>query len=409
MRSTRLAIGCLVAASVVLVLTLGPTQTVSAAAKSTTKAAAPAIPAVPPAPMATHAAPAVPATPATPAAPEAPKTFPYTGYIKLAEDNGTVYVRSGPGLYYYPLLSLPKDTQVTVQEEVNGWCALSPVEGIYGLAKKGDVTVSADGKTAAVSAESARVYASSKTAARQWAVMVTLKKGDVLKVLEPAVDDLLKVLPPEAARMYVMSSYVAPGTSPTGKVATIITQPIKPDPMLEELKKAEAALADEQKKPLGTREYGPLAAAFKDVAAKAERPFVKDAALQDLAWVNEFDFQQKEYLRTAQIQDRLERGIAAIEAEYAAKAAANVNEGRNVKPDFVAKGVVVLVESLAQENFPIKYMLVNQKSEPQMLLQSEAYDLGKYVGKLVGVRGPKEWLKQWTIYVVTVTDIEGLE
>lgn len=114
----------------------------------------------------------------------ATKVFPYTGYIS----GDTVYVRSGPGAYYYPLLTMSKDTRVTVDGEAGGWLTVKPPQGVVGLMRKGDLTMG-QGGAATVSASSARVYASSPTAKRQWCVMATLVVAPVTPVptLTPAM------------------------------------------------------------------------------------------------------------------------------------------------------------------------------------------------------------------------------
>jgi len=165
---------------------------------------------------------AVPTPPApTPPAPPTP-TYPYTGYISA----DLVNVRCGPALYYYPLLMMGKNAPVTVEGEKDGWLALRPPEGIYGLVRKSDLTIGAAGATATVSAPSARVYASSATATRRWCVMATLKQDDTVQVLGPAEGEFVKIAPPESARVYVVDQYVAA----TGSTTQRRTVPIDIEP-----------------------------------------------------------------------------------------------------------------------------------------------------------------------------------
>ena len=56
-------------------------------------------------------------------------TYPYTG--KIGAD--LVNIRSGPGLYYYPLTTLGKGDEVVVESERNGWLALRPPDSVFGL------------------------------------------------------------------------------------------------------------------------------------------------------------------------------------------------------------------------------------------------------------------------------------
>jgi SH3-like domain-containing protein len=416
---------------IVLAAALAPaatTTTTTAAPKASTKSGkapaaktpAPAAPTSPadamtpaPTPPASAFAPTsepAPAAPTAPAPVEPAKTFPYAGYINVQESGGTVYVRAGPGTYYYPLTNMAKNTPVMVQVEVNGWCAVAPPAGVYGLVKKADVAVSADSKTAKVAADDVRVFASSDTAKRQWDVMAVVKKDDTLKVLGSAEGDLVKVAPPETARVYVSAQFVAAGPSPTGGVAVDVKiEPIKPDPMLENLKKAEEALADEVKKPMGQRDYAAVTAALKEVVEKAEKPYVKQAAEARLAEVTSLEARQADFKKAEAIDLELKKKIANIQTDAADKAASNEAEKKAVRPDFVAKGMVLRLESAADVDYPVKFKLVDQKNVALFVLKSDAFDLSKYVGKVVGVRGEKTWLKDWSIYLILVDDIEVLE
>ncbi len=67
------------------------------------------------------------------------------------------------------------------------------------------------------------------------------------------------------------------------------------------------------------------------------------------------------------------------------------------------------MESLAEVDHPIKFKLVDQNNRPLVVLKSTAYDLTKYLGKIVGIRGTKTYLKEWQIHLVTVDDLEVIE
>jgi SH3-like domain-containing protein len=427
MQRTQLVLGCLVAALLVLAPVLASaattTTTTGAAAKTAkapakvpaAKTPAPAVPSAPdlrpaPTPPASAFESSVPsastATTAAAAPAEAPKTFPYAGYINVQDSGGTVYVRAGPGTYYYPLTSLAKDTPVKVVGEINGWSAVAPVAAIYGLVKKADVTLSLDGKSATAAADDVRVIASSDTAKRQWDVMAILKKGDTLKVIGPTDADTLKVAPPEGARVYVATPFVIAGPSPAG-TAEIKIEPIKPDPMAETLDKAAAALAEEMKKPVGDRDYTLIMDSLKEVIEKAEKPYIKQNAEARLAEVKILEQRQADFKKAEAIDLALKRRIAAIEADAATKATENTP--KVARPEYAAKGMVQILSSATEVDYPIKFKLIDQKGQPIVVLKSDLVDLSKYVGKVVGIRGEKTYLKDWQIYLITVTEIDVLE
>jgi len=375
---------------------------------------APALPPLPPPPIAPPPAPArVPAAAAVPPEGEPPPAaakpaFPYSGYVNAE----AVRIRSGPGLYYYPLATVTSGTPVIVQGDAAGWLALRPAEGIWGLVKKSDVDVAPDGKKATVLAPSARIYAASQSASRSWCVMATLKQGDTVQVLGPAAAaDFLKIAPPEGSHIYVVAQYVTAGTSQSGIGAAIaqLSEPPKLDPLVEDFKKADAALEEELKKPVGERDYKTLAGAFKEILDKAEKFYLKRAAQDRLALIQNLDGQQTAYLKVLAIGERLDKRLADIKAQETAKTAEAEREKKLARPEFAASGMVQALESLQDVDYPIKYKIVDPNNHPLVVLKSSTYDLSKYVGKVVGVRGQKTYLKDWRIYLVTVDDLEVLE
>jgi len=361
------------------------------------------------APPAAPAATETPVTPpaATPAATEPANrpTYPYTGYV----NTDLVNLRSGPGLYYYPLAAVGKNAAVVVEGETDGWLAVRPPEGVYGLVKRSDVTMGTDGTTATVSASGARVYASSPSAKRHWSVMSTLQQGDTAKVLGPAEGDLVRIAPPEGARVYVSAPYVTAGATASAGTAAKSIEPAKADPLVEDYKKADAALGEELAKAVPERNYEPSLAAFKTIAEKAERAFLKQAASERVAYLEALQEQQKDYTKLVQLGEHLDERLAEIQAQRATTQAEAEREKRSAKAPFLATGVVAPMESLEGLNYPIKYKLVDDKGHPIVVLKSTTYNLADYVGKAVGVRGMQTYLKDWRIYLVTVDDLEVLE
>jgi len=387
--------------------------------------AAPGAPALPPLPPTPIAPPPAPATAPAAAAVPPPSTggrtgpegeppaaarpaFPYSGYVSAE----AVRIRSGPGLYYYPLATVNSGMPVVIEGDAEGWLALRPTEGIWGLVKKSDVDVAPDGKKATVLAPSARIYAASQSASRSWCVMATLKQGDTVQVLGPAAAaDFVKIAPPEGSHMYVVAQYVTAGTSPSGVGVALaqLSEPPKVDPLVEDFKKADAALAEELKKPVGERDYKTLAGAFKEILDQAEKYYLKRAAQDRLALIQNLDAQQTAYLKVLAIGERLDKRLADIKAQETARTAEAEREKNLARPEFAASGMVQALESLQDVDYPIKYKIVDPNNHPLVVLKSSTYDLSKYVGKVVGVRGQKTYLKDWRIYLVTVDDLEVLE
>ena len=396
MRRTRLVFGCC------LSIVLAGLPLAASAQPSTGELPAFGAPAAAP--------PAVSTTPApTPPAPPTP-TYPYTGCISA----DLVNVRCGPALYYYPLLMMGKNAPVTVEGDKDGWLALRPPEGIYGLVRKSDLTMGAAGAAATVSAPSARVYASSATAARRWCVMATLKQDDTVQVLGAAEGEFLKIAPPESARVYVVDQYVAatgstdPSTTQRPTVPINI-EPPKSEPLVEAFKEAKRDLKAELAKDVPDRDFDAVAAAFTQIAEKAEKAYLKNAAKKQLAYIARRAAEKADYVRVVSLADKLDERLATIKTRWAEKQADAQRDKSLLKTDFLATGFLAKMESLEGVDYPIKFKLVDQNNRPLVVLKSSAYDLGKYLGKIVGVGGTKTYLKEWGIYLVTVDDLKVIE
>ena len=381
------------------------------AAPAAEKAGLPALPPVPGKASTASGKSAVPkAPPAGETAPAAAKTFPYSGYIS----GDSVYIRSGPGLYYYPLATVNKDTRVTVEGESNGWLALDPLKDTVGLMRKADLTVDPAGKAGTVSAAAARVYASGPAAKRQWCVMATVKQGDAVKVLGTAEGDMIRVAPPDGARVYVVDQFVTAGPATSSAndsaISRLEIEPPKFDPMIDEFHKAEADLRAELAKPVADRKFDEVTAKFKDIADKTDKTYIKKEALRVLGTIAGLRQQQQEVLSVTALGENLDQRLAEIRSQRITKEAEVSREKTEAaKADFLATGVVARMESLEDVDYPIKFKLVDQNNKPIVVLKSSAVDLNGYVGKVVGVRGTKTYLKDWRIYLISVDEIETLE
>jgi len=367
-------------------------------------------PASPAEPASTGGFPAEVTTPAS-AAGGTRTVFPYTGTVTA----DLVNIRCGASLYYYPLATLKQDTPVVVESEKNGWLAIRPPEEVFGLVRKSDLDIGQEGGQGTVTAPSTRVYISSPGAKRQWCVVATLKRDDRVTVTGPAEGDFVKVLLPPQARAYIVSEYVTAGTAavpPTAGETTLPPVDVTPpdvNPLIQAYKKAEAELAAELRKDLDQRNYEPLAQAFKEIAEKAEKDYVKQAAERKLAYVEQLIQEQADYLRVLSLPERLDERLAEIKTRWAQQQTDSAAEKRMGRPDFLATGVVSPLHDLEGVDYPIKFKLVDQNNRPLVLLKSTQYNLNDYLGKVVGVRGAKEYVKEWGIYCVTVDDLEVLE
>ena len=346
----------------------------------------------------------------TAAEPAAKPIPPYTGFINA----DTVYIRSGPGLYYYPLLAAAQNTPVVVESETDGWAGLRPLPGLVGLVREADVKISPDGKTATVSAPTARVYASGPAAKRRWSVMATVSEGTTLAPAGPAEEGFLPVAPPEGARVYVLAQYVtAVGSAvvpqPVGPVVAADIEPPTADPLAQNYKDASAALAEQLRKPVDERDYGSIQVQFADIAEKAEKDWLKAAAERQVARIEGLKKEQEQFRQTVAIAERLDQRLTELATARAEAAADAQRDAALQRPAFEATGVVAPLVTLEDVDYPIKHKLMDAEGRPVVVLRSDRYNLDEYVGKAVGVRGTREYLPAWKTYLVIVDDLEVLE
>jgi len=416
MRRTLTTLACLAALTfLVPAATFAQTGAVAPSDLPSTPTATPAA-----APAATPTAMPVATPPTAPTGTDtaAPTAFqPYKGRINV----DIVNLRCGPGLYFYPLTTLSQDAPVSVEGQTDEWLALKPTADVCGLVRKSDVTSAAGTSAATVSAPSPRVYASSKTATRRWCVMKTLSQGDKVKVLGPVGDDWLRIAPPEGSYIYILAKYVSSSTTapPTsGNAATpgpesdysavLNTEVKQPSPDYALVKALDDALATEMEKPVEQRDYKSLMDQYRDLSTKVTEDYIKRATLTRLDRLEALTAQQAEYVKMQKLHEDLDSDLAKIEAHRAEEATA-AQEAPKGKPAFAATGVVAPIESLEGVDHPVKFKLIGKDGRPVVVLQSNTYNLADYVGKAVGVRGTKTYYKEWSIYLVTVDDLELLE
>jgi len=350
--------------------------------------------------------------PATLATGQAEPTYPYTG--KIGAD--LVNIRSGPGLYYYPLTTMSKGDEVVVESERDGWLALRAPDSVFGLMRKSDLEIGPGGTSAVVTAPKARVYASSPTAKRHWCVASILEKGDRVAVLGPGEGDFLRVAPPKDVRTYIVDEYVtasAAGAEPAGgggtqAVDVEVGEP-EANPLIEAFNKADRDLKAQMRKEIGQRDFDTAAEAYQAILEKAEKDYIQKACKERLAFIEGLREHQNEYMRVESLDEELDERLAEIQTRYAEKKAQRDAEHDMGRTDFIAQGMVRNIEILQGVDYPIKYKLVDQDNKPLVVLRSTQYDLGDYVGKVIGVRGTRKYLKDWSIYCVTVDDLEVLE
>ncbi len=353
----------------------------------------------------------IPSTPAAAPTPPGP-TPPYSATV----DTELLRVRCGPGHYYYSLLMLEEGTKVTVQEATRGWSAVTPPPGVYGLVRRSDVTLSPDGATATVSVPQTRVYTSSEAADRAWCVLARLPEGRTLAIAGPPRGEMVRVEPPEGSRVYVSSVYLeaesepTPPTPPTPEVDIEVEVEMSGvQVLIEAFKATDATLVEELKKPVPDRDYTAAAAKYAEILEKTDKRYLKTAARQRIAYLGELEKQKSHYQDTVAIETRLNERLAELQARRAEEEAVVARQRSMVRPAFQAQGVVARIQMLEGVEHPVRHKLLDKEGRIVCVLKSDTYDLDRYVGRAVGVRGAKSYVKDWKTNLITVDDLEVIE
>jgi hypothetical protein len=357
--------------------------------------------------------------------------YPRAGTVTGTE----VYVRCGPGSYYYPVSRVHEGTTVTVLGREPGWTAIEPPEGVWGLIRRGDVSIGEDGTTGTVSATSTRVYASGTEVSehgRTWCVMARLNEGDTVKLTGEMQGQMLRVQPPEGARVYVSAEYVAvqeqpaptPPTPPTppvpsdgdpetfvGPEAAVSPPPVPPaelSSLLEQFKDAEDALAREIDKPLEERDYDALIATFAELQDQAEADWLKQRAAKRIAMLKALLARREKYEESLRLKNELQNALTQIEQDR--KAAGEAAEKRRQMEPFDAVGTVGRLQFAEGDvASPIRYKLTDEAGRISVVLRSDELDLDEYEGETVGVYGKRSYVKQWRIHLIDVEKIVPIE
>jgi hypothetical protein len=107
--------------------------------------------------------------------------FPYIAYVSEPES----YVRSGPGRRHYPTLPLPVGYAVEVyRHDGNGWCAIRPPEGSFGLLPIQQLEI-VDQRTARLVADGVPSRVGSAMGDDRAAVQIILERGETVALAAP--------------------------------------------------------------------------------------------------------------------------------------------------------------------------------------------------------------------------------
>ncbi len=139
-----------------------------------------------------------------------------------------VFVRSGPGDNYYPVLQLPLGAKIVVTGSYNDWLRIVPPAGAFSLVAKDFVTVT--GTSGQIKGSVVNVRAGSTLSGQDSKIQTKLPMGSVVTILGEQ-DAYYRVSPPGGAYLYIKKDFVQPvGAAGPGDVPPEVAPPVKMSP-----------------------------------------------------------------------------------------------------------------------------------------------------------------------------------
>ena len=146
---------------------------------------------------------------AKPAATGKPALVSFPHIAQVTGNN--VYVRSGAGKAFYYCTKLSAPMKVLVVDQKYGYSKIAPPKGSYSWISKTFVKVdAANPGVGVVTGDSVRVYAGADHVAPRnttWG-QARLDKGDIVRMVGPAVGDYYKIQSPVGSYLWVSSQYL---------------------------------------------------------------------------------------------------------------------------------------------------------------------------------------------------------
>ena len=340
-------------------------------------------------------------------------SFPYVAEITGSD----VFIRSGPGTNFYGCGKLNKGDRIEVVSEQFGWSRIVPPAGSFSWISMQYVSVNLDDRSiGTVTGGGVRVYAGSDIVEPMHSTtdQVRLSRGDMVKLLGEEKDDYYKIAPPSGAYLWVSTQYTKPvpavikvptTVGPTTEVVVPIETPTSvEDEKLKEFYALQKQIKAERAKPLDQQNYEDIKKALTTIANNKEAGKAARYAEFVVKQVDGFELAiavgKEVQLQSAQLQQTIQR----IDKARTTRLAEVKELGR-----FVVVGQFQVFKTYG----PGHYRLVDDSGKMTCYALpgdpvSET-DLGKFVGRKVGLVGVIEPHPQTAGALVKFTEIVELE
>ena len=350
-------------------------------------------------------------------------TFPYTGEIT----SQNVYVRSGPGVNYYPCGKLNIGNKVKVVAHTFSWSQILPPQGCFSWISTQYVQLDAAGDTGTVTGDQVRVFAGSNQVSpnNSTRMQIKLNKGDKVRLFsKDTLDGYYKIVPPQGAYLYINTEFVkcieviapapvapalvAPAAKPADAntpAASAATAPAKPadanapakpaafavstpalDAKMQQYRDLEKQIAAEKAKPAAERNYTEIKKALTELASHPEYGKASRYSIYALKQINRHELAMNIQSTLAQQQQETDKVKAGIEEFNQAKLAEVKDFSK-----YAVVGKLQFSNMLGHEpcqNFwrvvDISGKLICYASSDGSMTQN---DVDQFVGKKVGLIG----------------------
>lgn len=346
--------------------------------------------------------------------------FPYIAQIS----GDSVNVRSGPGTNYYASGKLNKADRVKIVGSQFSWSHIVPPPGSFSWISKQYISIDTNNdKVGIVTGDAVRVYAGSEDLKPIHSTTLQLKLGNGDKVALLGIEQggYYKITPPDGAYLWVSTKYTEP-IGPVGEVAPAVeTEPevkaeapvevvekqVDADGSLKEYYALEKQVKAERAKEMAKQDYTKIKEALGKLAEGKETDKTTRYATFALEQIKGYELalmvEKVVALQDAQLHQVKEK----IAKARAVKIASVPDMGR-----FAVVGKFEISSIYTADSKLTHYRIINNSGKilcyAMPSFGSES-DLGKFVGRKVGLIGTIEPHPQTAGALVRFTEIIELE
>ncbi len=344
-------------------------------------------------------------------------SFPYVAEI-TGDD---VYIRSGPGTNYYRCGKLNKTDRVKVVSSQFSWSRIIPPTGSFSWISMQYVGIDLNNPAiGTVTGDAVRVYAGSeyREPIHSETPQVKLNRGDKVKLLGEEKDNYYKIVPPAGAYLWVSTKYTK-ALGEVGEVpltaapavdtgAVVLTKLSVEDEKLKEYYALKKQMQAQQAKPIARQDYTKIRKALLEIAGNKEAGKAARYCQFAIKQIERFEL-AAEIAEVVQLQNsQLQQAQEQIDKTRAKRLAKVQDLGR-----FAIIGKLETSSIYGPEAEVKRYRIIDDSGKTVCYVEASGsaseMDLGKFIGRKVGLVGTIEPNPQTAGALVRFTEVEVVE